>query len=150
MTSIDDIPLECTTAGDVRDSRDLLTQLFEIMDEDNSGTIDPFELLNGLRKYAAVKNNELETRKCFNIIQEVDNNGDRVLTLREFCLFVIRFSKDLNVPIYDFVYFMVNLLAEKQASGITLFSPKKQGIFDILLHNLRSEELSCCYTGAAC
>ena len=148
MTSIDDIPLECTTAGDVRDSRDLLTQLFEIMDEDNSGTIDPFELLSGLRKYAAVKNNELETRKCFNIIQEVDNNGDRVLTLREFCLFVIRFSKDLNVPIYDFVYFMVNLLAEKQASGITLFSPKKQGIFDILLHNLRSEESSRSYTRA--
>jgi hypothetical protein len=148
MTSIDDIPLECSSAGDLRDTRAMLSQLFEILDEDNSGTIDPFELLNGLRKYAAHKNSDLETRKCFNIIQEVDKNGDRVLTLREFCLFINRFSKELNVPVYDFVYFMVDLLAEKQTSGIALFSSKKQGIFDILLHNLRSEESTRSYTRA--
>jgi EF-hand domain pair len=143
MTNIDDIPLECKNPSELRAARILLPQLFEILDEDNSGTIDPFELLKGLRQYTAAKGGQLEARKCFNILDEVDSNKDHVLTLREFCIFICKLTNAMDVSVYDFVRFMVNLLgdsAKPDSKQNTIKNPQKQNLFDRLLGSLKAEE----------
>jgi hypothetical protein len=138
MSILYDVPLACDNERDLQDAWKMLQQLFALMDEDHSGGIDPYELLAALRKYASAKHSTLETRTCMKILQEVDGNQDRLLDLREFAMFISRYSNAVGVPILELVFFMVELMGKKKAGSF--YGLNKWGIR--LLHGLREEEVS--------
>jgi hypothetical protein len=128
---------------DQRDAWTMLPQLFAIMDEDNSNTIDAFELMAALTSFAQARHIDMDRRKCMEIVKSVDVNHDHQMDLREFSEFITQYAMQIGTPMFDLVYFMVELmLGEKQGQQNKKSAPEKQSIFDRLMGTLKQEEVS--------
>jgi hypothetical protein len=120
----------------------MLPQLFAIMDEDSSHTIDAFELMAALTRFTHAKHIDMDRRKCMEIVKSVDENHDHQMDLREFTEFMTKYAKEIGTPMFDLVYFMVELMGEKQGQQSKTIAPEKQSIFDRLMGTLKQEEVS--------
>lgn len=143
MPALHDIHLGSAAERDVQDAWTMIPRLFAIMDEDVSHTVDTFELMAALKRFADARHVEMDRRRCMDVIKSVDENHDHQMDLREFTEFITQYSKDIDIPIFDVVYFMVELMGEKQGQQKTEEVPiGKQSIFDRLMNTLKEEEVS--------
>lgn len=85
-----------------------LHRLFQLMDTDNSGTLDQCELAMGMRKFTSCRN-ELgkSIEECVAAIQAVDEDGDGHLDVREFAKLIAKFANKAEVEMHHLIDFMV-------------------------------------------
>jgi len=103
--------------------------LFDIMDNDNSGTIDRKELTTTMS--GLIKDNGLNVSigDCHAIMSEVDLNRDNQLDRREFGCFLSRFSLAADLSLAEVTYYLKKqneeLEAQRKRSALDIHSLEK-------------------------
>lgn len=92
----------------------MLPHLFDIWDDDKSGSLDEDELFAGLSHYCTARNIDVDRQAVLNILSDVDDNGDRLLDNREFAVFFSRFADLVGCCISDLALFMMKQLNEER------------------------------------
>lgn len=75
----------------------LIPRLFELFDYDNSCSIQTKEILPGLNLFCTTNDIEFNEKKAKAIFCEADLNGDGDLDLREFAVFLAKYSESIGV-----------------------------------------------------
>jgi hypothetical protein len=101
-------------AADIADLS-MLPRLFELWDDDNSGTICKKELFAGLRSFCKEKRIELDWDHCRWLFSDVDTDNSGDLDLREFSLFVSKVAHGIGSSEESFAYFMVERLSTRKS-----------------------------------
>eukprot|EP00545_Synedropsis_sp_CCMP1620_P004956 CAMPEP_0119013660 /NCGR_PEP_ID=MMETSP1176-20130426/8697_1 /TAXON_ID=265551 /ORGANISM="Synedropsis recta cf, Strain CCMP1620" /LENGTH=466 /DNA_ID=CAMNT_0006966765 /DNA_START=187 /DNA_END=1587 /DNA_ORIENTATION=+ len=85
-----------------------LHRLFQLMDEDNSGSLDHCELALGMRKFTSGNDDMSKSmEECMAAIQAVDDDGDGLLDVREFAKLIAKFANKAQVEVHHLIDFMV-------------------------------------------
>uniref|UniRef100_A0A7S1DCI9 EF-hand domain-containing protein n=1 Tax=Cyclophora tenuis TaxID=216820 RepID=A0A7S1DCI9_CYCTE len=92
----------------------LLPRLFADWDLDGSGKIDRNELLYGIREFCRANKIVYSHEIGRQIMEAVDHNGDSEFDQDEFTKFLNYFSRSVNVSMFDVIYFMQDLLADRE------------------------------------
>jgi Ca2+-binding EF-hand superfamily protein len=80
--------------------------LFDVMDRDNSGTIDRAELASSMARLIQDNGLKFSVQECHDIFSDVDLNRDNVLDRREFGCFLSRFSAEADITLDEVTYYL--------------------------------------------
>ena len=92
----------------------LLPRLFADWDLDGNGTIDRDELLFGIKEFCRANKIVYSHEIGKQIMDAVDENHDCVFDQSEFTHFLNYFARSVNVSMFDVIYFMQDLLADRE------------------------------------
>jgi Ca2+-binding EF-hand superfamily protein len=96
-----------TLGEDNADGWSLMPALFELMDVNNSGSLDREEILLGLRLYCNSKRIVPNDQEILRIFSDVDLNNDYVLDAREFSVFMAKFCNSISVRMEEVASFIL-------------------------------------------
>ena len=88
--------------------------LFDIIDRDNSGTIDRAELAASMSKLIRDNGLKFTVQECQEIFMDVDLNRDNVLDRREFGCFLSRFSAQADISLDEVTYYLKKQSEERE------------------------------------
>ena len=103
--------------------------LFDIMDSDNSGTIDRKELTKNISGLIKDNGLNLSIGDCHAIMSEIDLHRDNQLDRREFGCFLSRFSLAADLSLAEVTYYLKKqneeLEAQRKRSALEIHSLEK-------------------------
>mmetsp|Transcript_483 Transcript_483/g.785 ORF Transcript_483/g.785 Transcript_483/m.785 type:complete len:306 (-) Transcript_483:121-1038(-) len=107
----------------------MLPRLFRMWDEDGNGFLDEKELFAGLNHYCTAKNINIDKKQVQTILNEVDDDDDRLLDTREFAVFFARFADLVDCCISDLAFFMIEQLSQGMGDDEISISTKRGSFF---------------------
>lgn len=93
----------------------ILPHLFELWDNDNSGTICKMEVYEGLKSFCEKNTRiKLDWDRCRWLFSDVDTDKSGDLDFREFSLFLSKVGHDIGFSEESFAHFMVERLSNRK------------------------------------
>jgi len=115
-----------------------MPKLFEVWDGDKSGSLDRVEIAIGIQNFLTKSEGcEVTLIQCLQIMDEVDDDGNRELCQMEFSAFLSKFASASGIPLGTLTSFLLEEVGNKKCWCYNLFDQASVGLVEETVETLR-------------